>query len=541
MPETLLFIGPKSAKALIDELQRRVEPLLRGRWTFAQLLVGPLVEGDLGEADAEKIRRRLERKDFPLPLVVWPVPHAEHDPRSFVTVFPTRGERTQPRWSLPRHFLPPSSREWIQRDGGIPNGLFGLLRRKGVEFPFVLMEVDSLGVIISGLDYSAELPQLPPLTDEDGWAKTSNALAEVLHQEIMSPLQGVEIQGFGPFQNISLTFCSGVNVLIGKNSTGKSWLMKLLYGSLRAFVDEGDGLRIPERLSQRLSRLYRPDDGRVGRLVKRRVGRGTASIEIKQPPCSVKFTISTQGKVKLLDRVEKEYADYSYLNPGSPVYLPSRDALALYEGFIAAYERRELSFDETVYHLCVALSATPLRGPRSGFAKSTLDELERTLGGSIRLKGNRFYLVSNDGQGGLEAHLLSEGLRKVGTLAQLITNGTLQRGSILFWDEPEANLNPRLIVQMANVLRQLAALGVQVFLATHDYLLTQRLSMEVEYERTEVPLRFISLYRDEEGEIRAEQGDTLVDLEHNDIQDEFRLLYEHELNLAAGVHEESGA
>ena len=39
----------------------------------------------------------------------------------------------------------------------------------------------------------------------------------------------------------------------------------------------------------------------------------------------------------------------------------------------------------------------------------------------------------------------------------------------------------------------------------------------------------------------AEQGDTLVDLEHNDIQDEFRLLYGHELNLAAGIHEEGGA
>jgi hypothetical protein len=86
---------------------------------------------------------------------------------------------------------------------------------------------------------------------------------------------------------------------------------------------------------------------------------------------------------------------------------------------------------------------------------------------------------------------------------------------------------------MAEVLRQLAALGVQVFLATHDYLLTQRLSMEVEYKQTKVPLRFISLYRDDEGEICADQADTLVGLTHNDIQDEHRLLYEHELRLAA--------
>ena len=538
MPETLLFIGPKSAKALIDELQRRVEPLLRGRWTFDRLLVEPMADGELGTPDEERVTWRVGQEDRPLPVVVWNEVKVESGPFAIPTVHQTRGDTIQPRWSFDREGSPPSSREWILHDGGIPHGLFKLMNRERSEAPFVLMEVASSGVIISGVDYSPDFPHYPPLTDEDAWAKTTGALAEAVHQEMMSPLRSVEIRAFGPFRELDLTFCSGVNVLLGRNSTGKSWLMKLLYGALRASSANGDGLSIPERLKQRLARLYRPDDARVGRLVKRGKGlgkgRGKASIVIDQRPYRLEFTISTRDMIKVVEAKRFGNApDYFALNSGVPVYLPTRDALALYEGFIAAYLGRELSLDETVYDLCVALNAALLRGPRSEFAKRTLEELEQTLGGSIRLKGDRFYLVSREGHGELEAHLLSEGLRKVGTLAQLIANGTLQRGSILFWDEPEANLNPRLIAQMAEVLRQLAALGVQVFLATHDYLLTQRLSMEVEYKQTKVPLRFISLYRDDEGEIRADQADTLVGLTHNDIQDEYRLLYEHELRLAA--------
>ncbi len=41
----------------------------------------------------------------------------------------------------------------------------------------------------------------------------------------------------------------------------------------------------------------------------------------------------------------------------------------MYEGFVAAYSDRELSFDETYYDLCVALSANPIKGKRLKVAR----------------------------------------------------------------------------------------------------------------------------------------------------------------------------
>ena len=44
----------------------------------------------------------------------------------------------------------------------------------------------------------------------------------------------------------------------------------------------------------------------------------------------------------------------------------------------------------------------------------------------------------------IEFTLLAEGLRKLGLLWLLIRNGSLKPGAVLFWDEPETNLNPKL-------------------------------------------------------------------------------------------------
>ena len=67
------------------------------------------------------------------------------------------------------------------------------------------------------------------------------------------------------------------------------------------------------------------------------------------------------------------------------LFLPSREVLAMYEGFVAAYQQRELSFDETYFDTAVALSAVALRGPRPGELRAVADRLEEELGGKIRL------------------------------------------------------------------------------------------------------------------------------------------------------------
>lgn len=50
-------------------------------------------------------------------------------------------------------------------------------------------------------------------------------------------------------------------------------------------------------------------------------------------------------------------------------------------------------------------------------------------------------------------------------------NGMLEKGSVLFWDEPEANINPKYIPIIVDLLLVLSRSGVQIFVSTHDYFL----------------------------------------------------------------------
>ena len=81
-----------------------------------------------------------------------------------------------------------------------------------------------------------------------------------------------------------------------------------------------------------------------------------------------------------------------------------------------------------------------------------------------------------------ESNLAAEGHRKVAMLVHLLRNGGITEDSTLYWDEPESSLNPRLIKVLADVFLVLASQGVQVFLATHDYLLSRELSLAAEYQ-----------------------------------------------------------
>ncbi len=335
------------------------------------------------------------------------------------------------------------------------------------------------------------------------------------------------LEEFTAFAKTDVHFSPGLNVFIGANSTGKSHLMKLLYSTLKTCESSRkDGITdeklIVGMLKEKLARVFQPDDLQVGRLVRRAVGQKSATARTLTEAGEFSFTLTTRGNVRI---------DANTLSQTKPcIFIPSREALAMYHGFIHAYKERELSFDETYYDLCVALSGRPLRGPRLKDAAKLVGPFEQLLGGKVVLDGDRFHVHSKDGI--LEAHLLAEGFRKIGGLVHLINNGSLMENGVLFWDEPEANLNPKLVTQVAGVLRFLASRGVQVFIASHDYLLTYELSLAAEYDTEPAAhAKFFCLARQGVGPVVVTSGPTLAHLDDNPILDEFAAHYDREREL----------
>lgn len=164
-----------------------------------------------------------------------------------------------------------------------------------------------------------------------------------------------------------------------------------------------------------------------------------------------------------------------------------------------------------------------------------MKSLEKIVDGSIIQKDKNFYLKVK-GSGEFEMGLVSEGYRKLSTIMYLILSGSLSKNAILFWDEPETNMNPKMIKPLVDAVIELAKMGVQVFITTHDYFVQQCFNIAASYQKNDkkkLQYNFMSLYRDDRT-IICESSDSLLQLEHNAIMDEFDALYDREQGLIYG-------
>lgn len=333
----------------------------------------------------------------------------------------------------------------------------------------------------------------------------------------------LELKRFTAFEDITIDFSPGINVFIGANSTGKTHLLKLLYSLVKACGSIHNNSQIQTKdqitdaFTRKLEGVFKPD--KLGRLARHRVGASKAEITLTYDDSFIlNLTLSSKSNLTV------EYG-VKLPHPESSIYLPAHEFLSIQEGFIAAYNNRETAFDETYYDLSVALNASPLKGPKLEEIKQLLKPLKNVITDNVTQVNGRFYL------GNVEAPLVSEGFRKLAGLLYLVNNGSLTKHGLLFWDEPEANLNPRLIVTVKNVLRTLARSEVQIFVATHDYLLTNELALIDEYHK-DVPIRFFALQQTENNQgIVVESAENLADLSHNPILEEFAAHYDREMEL----------
>ena len=195
---------------------------------------------------------------------------------------------------------------------------------------------------------------------------------------------------------------------------------------------------------------------------------------------------------------------------------------------ISAAEKNNIEFDDTYLDIIHSAKVDISVGRDAGSKKSQLNRLEKIIAGKVFYDGkkDRFYL--RHGQSKVEFNLVAEGIRKIALLWQLMKNGTLENGAVLFWDEPEANINPLHIPLIADMLVELQENGVQVFVSTHDYLLTKYLDIKINHRNA---IKFHSLYMTEKG-VKCESNPMLKNLEHNTIRDTFIQLYKDEVERA---------
>lgn len=338
----------------------------------------------------------------------------------------------------------------------------------------------------------------------------------------MSKITRVKLENLTAFGLLELDFSPGVNVLIGANGTGKTHLLKTLYAACAITIGEdrekGFGLK--------LRNVFTPYEGRIGRLSRRQSTSVKTRIVITRQGGS-KLTSEFSNHTNKTDDIRVTGETGWQKESLESAYIPVKEMLAHAPGFLATASKREIAFEEVYVDIIKRAFLPKLMGPTDKDRARLLNALQKAIDGKVIAKGEHFFLKNK--QGDLEFTLLAEGMRKLALIWLLIQNGTLLSGSVLFWDEPEANLNPSLMGEVVEVILELQRLGVQVFLTTHNYVLLKEFDLR---KKKGDAVRYISLYRDDSESVVGHSSDTYRGVDPNAIADTFSDLYKRDVSRA---------
>lgn len=334
------------------------------------------------------------------------------------------------------------------------------------------------------------------------------------------PITKLELDNVTVFDQVEIAFTPGINVLIGENGVGKTHIMKLIYAACKAA--KSDAL-----FSHKTVMVFRPDGSNIGRLVNRtKNSNNTAKIKVHSDTANIGMTFTNLSRK--WDAEITGIRNWEKQTSLSSVFIPAKDILSNAWNLPSAVAMGNVEFDDTYLDIIHAASVNVAKGNDTKERRKYLELLQQISTGKVVIEKEHFYLKPGN-QSRLEFNLVAEGLRKIALLWQLIKNGTLENGSVLFWDEPEANLNPKHIPTIVDMLLMLQREGVQVFLSTHDYFLAKYFDVR---KQDSDQVMYHSLYKDSDNKVVVEQNPHFKDLNNNTILDTFLSLYHEEMRKA---------
>ena len=154
-------------------------------------------------------------------------------------------------------------------------------------------------------------------------------------------LQSLDIKNLTVFVEARLCFSPHLNVIVGENGSGKSHLLKVAYAVLAASAEEGrkptasspTKTLLQTRVAEKLVAVLRPES--LGRLARRRQGRERCALHFgfgdSQLDITSSFSTSSRSEVNI-SRLPTAWVEKP------PVFLPTRELLTIYPGFVSVYE-----------------------------------------------------------------------------------------------------------------------------------------------------------------------------------------------------------
>ncbi len=334
-----------------------------------------------------------------------------------------------------------------------------------------------------------------------------------------------DIKNFGPLSSVQGENLGKLNLVIGGNSSGKTFLLKALYAMIRSQEETGKGedpRDFVEVLSDKLFWTFQAD--KLGDLVQKGVGNRLSASVTMQNNCTLayEFGPDTSRKVSPLhNNLPRREAN--------SIFLPPKEVLTLSKVILkSGLQDKAFGFDATYVDLVLALQNPTQRGRNYDAFSRSRQQLENMFHGKIEYLADAEKWIYKKGNSRFSVNTTAEGIKKIAILDTLLGNRFLSPDSVVFIDEPESALHPMAISQLLDIIDQLSETGIQFFLASHSYFVVKKLYLIALSQKKHLPV----LMADQQG--NWHQEDLLNGIPDNEIINESIRLFDQELEVSLG-------
>ena len=272
-----------------------------------------------------------------------------------------------------------------------------------------------------------------------------------------------------------------INVIGGKNCTGKSTTSNLLYCFLRAISSKNDST-IKDLLD--------------------------SEFDIVSPQENMDYAcIYGDDFSYKIDFKNYEFEKNGHYDLNKVFYF---DSFSLFDNKTGG-----TYFLEHVKSLEKALEINEFNEERENWEVEKL--IKEILGGEIRKENGELFFVRDNG---FKSHMknTSSGVKQVAIIQTLLMNNELEENSFLIMDEPEVNLHPEWQIKFAKILVLLVKeLDLSIYIASHSPFFIEAIQLYSQYYDL-IDDSFFYLTQ------MAEDGYDIVDVDSNNLEEIYRNL-----------------
>ena len=357
-------------------------------------------------------------------------------------------------------------------------------------------------------------------------------------------IKSFEIKNYRQFENAEFENFSNINLFIGENDTGKTTILKFLYANcseLREIIDNGEKrtsiydslksqakIRIhinnPNNNGMNFAQTKTPvldlNHAKMVRLNLNHVNMYDFDCSI----CNSKNEIITSK-----ENVNNFKYDYKAL------FIPAKEILSIMNSI--AYLRSkgindfDDSYNDIVFEILAEKSINEANFLEVFKNKSKYDFYD----GKVKMlnNGNKKVVYYRNDREVYDINFVAEGIKKLGIFPILHNTGNLTKKTVLFIDEPENSLHPKLVREFMRFLVDISKDEVQIFMASHNSFVLNQLSNIAEINNYPINVYFFLKDKENINKVNIEGPfDLSKEFPDNSITDEAYSMFKESVNVS---------